>query len=526
MLFGGETEALYSPNRSRTPEPTLPQLEGILQKYSEKSGVEIKTTQLDLRDPLNGSVETVHYGNLMLPYISENIKKIYYGINIQSVIDAIAKADVVGFTNNFAMSRRVVCDHISMIRKHFPEKEIWLGGRDLYSDKIKYLYARAAGGSCVIFDGHVFESLPAYLDWKFGKGQDIFGITFYNKMECRKIPAKTLAACAKEGTVDIPLPVYKNPESLGYFTGSGEGNPFDSRFAHMTLSIGCPFACGYCTTGYRERYLVHKSLEAISAELKMYKNLGVTTLAIMDDNLLALGSEKVKSIMSLINSYGFMVEYGNGLMLSALMGNNWNEFAETVFSNCISLYAPLEDLTTDRMYDKLAPINKELELMKQIRDANFPNLKYITMGVIFGVPGHTKEKLKGNFMKNMERFLKVFSGSSLEVAMTVFNYMPLSGTKFGDEALNSERMVVSDPFYQNPEVCSFGTTSYAPESMTHADVFHLYQKALNMNPAGKDLGLTYVQLQQLGEKAFSLEERWKIPNKWQVPGFHLRARVV
>ena len=525
MLFGEETGALYSPNRSLTPEPTLPQIEGIIQRYSERSGMEIKVTQIDLRDPLNGTLETVHYGNLTLPYIREGIKKVYHGINIKTAMTVIMEADVVGFTNNFAMSRRVVCDHISAVRKYFPDKEIWIGGRDLYTDRVKDVYARAAGGNCIIFDGHVFESLPTYLDWKLGKGQNIFGVTIYNKMERKKISVKKLTACAKEQVIDIPLPIYKNPESLGYFTGSGEGNPFEGRFVHMTIGIGCPFACGYCTTGYRERYLVHKSMDKIDAELDMYKGLGVTILAIMDDNLLALGTKKVKAIMELINAYDFKVEYGNGLMLSALMEDNWGKIAEPVFNKCVSLYAPLEDLTTDCMYDKLAPIDKELDLMKRIASAGFPNLEYITMGVIFGVPGHTKEKLEGNFMKNMGKFLRVFSGSSLEVAMTVFNYMPLPGTKFGEEALNSGRMVVADPFYQDPEVCSFGTTSYAPEGMTHEEVFELYERALNMNPAGKDLRLTYTQLQKLGEKALSEEKRENIPKKWRVPGFHLREQA-
>lgn len=522
LLIGEETGALYSPNRTLTPEPTLPQLTGIITQYAEKTNTAINIVQLDLRDPLNGTVETVQYGSLTLPYIEERIKKVYSGVNIETAMNLISSADVIGFTNNFAMSRRVVCDHISLVRKYFPEKEIWIGGRDLYTNRVRDVYARAAGGDCVIFDGHVFESLPAYLDWKLNNGQEIFGVTIYKKMERTEIPTKPLTSSIRKGAVNIPLPIYQYPESLGYFTGSGEGNPFDDRFVHMFFSIGCPFACGYCTTGYRERYLVHKSMDKIAAELDMYRKLGVKIIAIMDDNLLALGPKKVNEIMELVNSYNFQIEFGNGLMLSALMGNKGEKIFKSVFEKCISFYAPLEDLTTDCMYDKLSPIAEELNLMKRIATNPPPNLKYVTMGVIIGVPGHTKDKIEGNFMKNIEKFLGVFSGSQLEVAMTVFNFMPLPGTIFGEQALNSGRMVVADPFYEDPEVCSFGTTSYAPDGMTHAEVFRLYEKALNMNPAGQDLGLTYVQLQRLGEKA---APKMNIPEKWRIPGFHLRARV-
>ncbi len=523
LLVGEETGALYSPNRSLTPEPTLPQLEGILLNFADKNNIQIKITQLDLRDPFNGKISQIQYGELTLPYIKEKIAKTYHGVDILAKLEELKKADVIGFTNNFAMSRRVVANHISKIRKLFPKKEIWIGGRDLFTTRVKDVYAQAANGDCVIFDGHVFESLPAYLNWKlFGRGE-IFGITVYKGMISTQIPIKPLTLCSSHGEIDIPLPIYHHTESLEYFTGSGEGNPFYSRFVHMSISIGCPFNCGYCTTGYREKYLVHKSMTTIRAELDMYKKLGVKIIAIMDDNLLALGNQKVIEIMKLINSYDFLIEYGNGLMLSSLMGNNWTKIAEPIFKNCISLYAPLEDLTEDCLYHKLAPINKELELMEKIANAKFTNLKYLTMGVILGVPGHTQKKLEDNFMSNMKKFLKVFSGSSLEIAITVFNYMTLPGTKFGEEALNSGRMVVDDPFYADPEVCSFGTTSYAPEGMTHKEVFTLYEQALNLNPAGKKLGISYTQLQHLGEKA--LNGYCKIPKKWRIPGFHLRASV-
>jgi hypothetical protein len=182
-------------------------------------------------------------------------------------------------------------------------------------------------------------------------------------------------------------------------------------------------------------------------------------------------------------------------------------------------------LTVDCAYEKLSSISKELELMQRIVEAHFPLLKYVTMGVIIGTPTHTKEKLEGNFMRNIEKFLQVFSGLPLEVAMTVFNFMPLPGAKYGEEAYGSGRIVVTDPFYADPEVINFGITSYAPAGMTPSEVFVLHQQALNLNPAGKDLGIAYTQLQQLGEKAFSENERWRIPAKWKIPGYHLREKV-
>ena len=84
---------------------------------------------------------------------------------------------------------------------------------------------------------------------------------------------------------------------------------------------------------------------------------------------------------------------------------------------------------------------------------------------------------------------------------------------------------MADPVSKDPEVCSFGTTSYAPEGISHKKLFELYEKALNLNPAGKELGVSYVKLQKLGEMAVQANERKKFPAQWKIPGLHLRARV-
>ncbi len=524
----GDDGALYSPNRTRTPEPTLPQLHGILRDFAEQHGVGMEVVQLDLRDPKNGALERVHYDDIDVPYLGKTLRKIYEGVNIETLRPILQDADFIGFTNNFAMSRNVVCGTIRKVRSMFPEKELWIGGRDVYTVRINAIYAAAAGDrNTVVFDGHVFDSLPAYLLWRIKGSGEPFGVTVYGKDgETRTVQKRPLSEGANaNGEVRIPLSVYPDPASLGYFTGSGEGQPDPpfGRFAHMTMSYGCPHSCGYCTTGRREGYLVHKDMETIKKELDLYKNLGVTTLAIMDDNLLALGTRDVTRIMQLVNSYGFGIEYGNGLQLS-LLNKDWESLKGPILSNCDSLYAPLEDLTRDRAYEKLDPTRSNLELMRKIAAEAPARMRYLTMGVIVGVPGHTKNALETTFMRNVQRFLEVFNQSRLHVGMTVFNFIPLAGTVFGDMALDSCRMF-ADPVSAHPEICNFGVVSYAPPGMTHREVFDAYEKALELNPAGKELGLSYTRLQRYGENALPENERWKIPQAWRTPGLHLRAQM-
>ena len=77
LLIGEETGELHSPNRSNTPEPTLPQLTGIIQEFAERTGATLEVSQIDLRDPRFGEIRDVEYGELELPYVDETLIKTY-----------------------------------------------------------------------------------------------------------------------------------------------------------------------------------------------------------------------------------------------------------------------------------------------------------------------------------------------------------------------------------------------------------------------------------------------------------------
>lgn len=521
---------LFSPNRFLTPEPTLPLLHGILQDAGMRSGLEINVIQLDLRDSSNGEIVHNHYGNVKLSYIKNELKKMCSGVSIDDQMDALEKSDIIGFTNNFTMARNVVRENIHKVRKAFPDKEIWVGGRDVFPESIVELYTEAAGNANVVaFNGHAFSSLPEYLRFKSGKMANLHGITTFDKSGKRKqFPSIPLTEIVKEGKFRVPIPVHLNTDVLGKFNSSGEGPTGEGhgRFAHMTVSIGCPHKCGYCTTGWRERFLISRDIHSIKEELNHYQSLGIETLAIMDDNLLSMGSKKVNKIMDLVNSYDFNVEYGNGLELK-LLHKQWDEVHESVLGNCNVLYAPLEDLTGNVSYRKLEPMGEQLKLMTNIIDFFDKGAKqmprYVTMGVIVGVPGHTYDGLYKMLPQNAERFLELFTGKKVSTAITAFNYMPLAGTLFGDEALRSGRMA-TDVVRENPEVVNFELTTYAPRDLTHSQVFAAYKNVINLNPAGRidskgeELGISYENLKRYGERALPKNQREKIPFYWRDVG--------
>ncbi len=521
---------LFSPNRLLAPEPTLPLLHGILQDIAKKNNLKIKVIQLDLRDSKNGKIIHNHYGDVIVPYIKTPLRKMCSGVSIDSQMNLIKEADIIGFTNNFTMARNVVRENISKVRKRFPDKEIWIGGRDVFPEYISNLYAESANKkNLIIFNGHVFSTLSEYIKYKIGKPANLHGITKFdkngNKETFNTIP---LTKILNNGFLSFPIPIFPDSTVLDRFNYSGEG-PIEEghgRFAHMTIGIGCPHICGYCTTGWRERYIVIRSMESIIKELELYKSLGVKTLAIMDDNLLSLGTEKINKIMNLINSYDFNIEYGNGLELG-LLHKNWDQVHESVLKNCTVLYAPLEDLSGDVSYRKLEAVDKQKKLMKLIVNY-FHNhaqerSRYVTMGVIIGVPGHTKKGLFQTLPKNITKFLEIFVNKNVGTAVTVFNYMPLSGTSFGDQAINSKQMI-TDIVRMHPEVVNFELCSYAPKGLTHKEVFDAYLRAISFNPAGRVdshgnyLGSSYEHIKRYGEKILPEFLRIKLPSCWKELG--------
>ncbi len=527
-LIGSNTGARYGPNRELAPEPSLPVVNGIIDQYSLDFEKQIDVDCLDLRYPKTGNLKEVVYDELKLPYIKEKINKVYYGVPIEDVFERVKDSDIIGFTNNFTMSRNIVLMNIKKIREMFPNVEIWIGGRDVFTRKIEELYLKAVNyKNVVIFRGHTFFSLPEYLNWRTNNKKIPNGIVYYDINGVRIIDTKqeSLREKSNNQELNLPLPSYFNPDELSYFMGSGEGMPDSEndfeRFAHLTISFGCPNQCGYCTTGYRERYLVYKSKDCLKKELELLKSLNVKTIAIMDDNLLVIKRDVLIDYMNLINSYGFNIEYGNGLQLSILK-NNWDELKEPILKNCVSLYCPLEDLTQNKFYEKLDPIENQLELMRLI--VNYaPNtrMRYLTMGVIIGVPGHTKEKLYSKAKKNMIKFLNVFKGSKLKIAITVFNFMPLIGTLFGDTALNSNRMIL-DAIEKDPEIINFEIASYVPDGMNAEDIPQVYEDLLNLNPAGKSLGITYFKIKRFGINALPDSQKHNMPSAWKHAGMHYR----
>lgn len=520
-LIGVDTGAMYSPNRECTPEPTLPQLEGIIKSVSDELGDKIKVVKIDLRDKSNGDIDECVYGQLKLPYISEKIAKRYSAIDIKNYYSEIREAEVVGFTNNFTMSRGVVLKYIRQIRVDFPDKEIWIGGRDIYSDVVVDVYAGAADkNKLVVFFGHTFLSLKNYLSWKMGRLDisNLFGVRVYTLGDFVNYPM--LSGSDKFGR--IPLPIYRE-KSLDFLGYSGEGVPDESyeKFVHMTISYGCPYKCGYCLTGVLDRCFQFKSIHEIKSELAYYKDLGVQTIAIMDDNLLCIPKEALWKILQEINKAGFDVEYGNGLQLS-LIENCWGDMSRDLFRNCVSLYVPLEDLTISGRYKKLMSLSEEEKTVRRIVKADFEKLRYVTMGVIIGIPGHKKKELDGVFLDNVQRFLELFGGSNIEVCMTVFNYIPIPGTDFGEQALRSGRIVTNDFHDVNPEIFNFHLASYAPDGMTHGELYNVFLKAIDLNPAGREFGISYSKLQRFGGNKLGIK---KCPEKYKKPGFHMRASM-
>lgn len=534
----GSAKQLWAPNRTTASRPTLPILEAIVNQCAQSNGLEITTESIDLRDPRTGNVEIQEYGQVTLPYVNNVLTKAIVGVPLEKVIDKLKDSDVIAFSNNFAMQRNVVQMYAKQLRKIFPDKKIIFGGRDVFPSDIAESYAQSVGmRNCTLFGGHSYKSLPEFVKKQADLHADLSDMIEYdengNKQEH---PKKSFAELILHGSYEQPIPLIKDISKLARFNMSGEGATAESydKFAHITFSMGCPHNCGYCTTGARERGQVIRTLENITAELDMYKEAGVKTLAIMDDNLLTIPRENLLSIMNEVNKRGFRIEYGNGLQL-AILEKDWDELRDPILKNCTTLYMPFEDLTrqpldTKVAYEKLMPIHKEFDLLHKVIDYFDSQSKeisrQITVGVILGVPGHTKEGLCNTAPKNAATILEQFIDKKVRVAVTPFCYIPLPGTPFGEKAAQKGMIV---DIKEHPEVLNLEMVSYGPSTLSNNPdtaariVYDTYRQMCNLNPAGRlgpngeYLGVSYMDLKRHGVYAIPEHKRSAYKN-WLCSG--------
>ncbi len=471
-------EGRHTPKRERCPNPAGPMVAGLMKKAFSENGVQSNVALIDARSEKFGDVEKHVYGKFRPPYVEGELTKEYEGIDLRKIVEPVQDADIVCFTSHFTGSSAVVKEYIKQVKTINPDAEVWVGGNDVSTAARQESYRKV--GADLFWVGDVFNTFPKYVMERWGN--DASG-------SCRiELDSR------KRGRYVLPIPSYD--EDLEYLSKNSDcaegpypGKDEDYRPAVYTeFNKGCFHNCPFCTLPMTRKFFASMPLEEVKKHLDYYKSLGVKTLIMMDDNLLGpinfwgnqkAGLDYVNGLLNLINSYGFNVEFGNGLQLSTLI-NYWDEIKESLFRNCFRFYMPVEDLASGpKRFAKLPRYEQELDLFGKIADG-IGSLQQITIGIIIGGPEDDEEGVEKT-LERMEEIKSVFRGSHIEIAFTPFMNKLLPNTKNFNEHYNDLTIYDID---EHPELYFFSLVSNVTKFIKDPKViWEAWKRMMHKNPA-------------------------------------------
>lgn len=192
------------------------------------------------------------------PDIYKDIKRKYkrYGIleqDFKEELKGISNPDIILVGSTMTYWYIGVFEAIKVIKRHFPETPIILGG--IYAT-ICYEHALKNSGADYVFKGSDINEILALLEDITGKQQKY----------------------SYENFEDYPIPYYsllKPSQSIPVLT-----------------SIGCPFKCTYCASSLLYPKISKRSPEILAEKISIeIQNMGINDIAFYDDALMMNYSE-------------------------------------------------------------------------------------------------------------------------------------------------------------------------------------------------------------------------------------------
>ena len=221
------------------------------------------------------------------------------GVSDERILEEVAGYDIVGLTSIFTQQETMVLNAARLIREHFPEKILISGGVNARSRLPQFF---AAGFKVVCLsesEDTITEIVDAVRRSKTPDFSTINGVATMHDGRIRVNPVKSTDI---QWDLDsMPMPAWDLLPNKRYWKirrpfGGDFDHVYDEvRYGQLMTSIGCPFHCAYChISGEQEgdisgpigKYRM-KSDDRVLLELETLKGLGVETVFISDDSLLA-----------------------------------------------------------------------------------------------------------------------------------------------------------------------------------------------------------------------------------------------
>lgn len=397
-----------------------------------------------------------------IKYGDKTIEASRVGQDFASLQDKISWADVIIFTSNFTQEAGVTGDLIEFCKLVNPEARVLVGGSDAMVlrgevDRQSHFYSR---GADLIVSGDGEITLPRVLMCEETKGNPVL-----SDFDLSPNPALHLINISDyiedhEG----PLPPGVEPPLM-----------------YVETSRGCRQSCDFCATPFTKGKYRYMSQGRIEDLLGYFREAGVRTLPIIEDNVLSRldlpgGRDAILKWFTYMREQGFVWSFANGIEIGQCYRNGRidDELIETLFhydgnAGCYRAYVPLERVDSQEApYRKLKPFDIERAILMSIISKGVPTLN---IGVIIGNPQENQISLDRTEMKLIalkEEILSFSSGKTFPY-VNLFLHIPIVGTndyrRFYKEG-NISYNVTEYPELYNFYTCVLNGENFTGEELT------------------------------------------------------------
>lgn len=441
----------------RTNHPKISQL--TLAAIVEREFPEARVDFIDLKsaDPTREErIKEVRYGD-------KTIEVYKVGQDFHDIEQDIASSDTIVLTNNFTQEAGILGDLIGFCKQVKPSIKVLVGGSDASVNRNgvnrqAYFYSRGADKVAPLGDGEII--LPRLLQNK-------------NADEANKILISFDS---------VPDPAFHLAD-LSIYTESHEGplpKGISAPLMYLETSRGCKNSCNFCSTPFTKGKYRYMGQSRIKEILGYYKNAGINTLLLCEDNLLSRldfpgGRAEVIGWFNHMWEKGFAWEFSNGVEIGKLADDEGvidEELVKILFgfdgsTGCYRSYIPLERVDDSSKYRKLKPFDIEKRILTSIVEQGAPLLN---LGVIIGHPQETMDSLDLTERRMQELMGQISEQSEGKTKpyTNIFLHIPISGTNDCAKFIREGRLAFD--INDNPELYNFYTSVINGDNLSCYDL--------------------------------------------------------
>jgi len=483
-----DEDTTISPVRVRNPKSALVTLAAGARAYLREWGVD---AEFKLVDTQVGDGEPELYASFR--YGPRVIDCHRYGGPFDAYADEARAADIIGISNNFTNSARVVADFAKFLKRVNPNALVVGGGMDVTARPEWYL----ANGFDVVVQLEGEYSFARLIQAR-ATGQPIEAL-----VQTRAVgEGLVIVGGPQLNMAELPTMALDLIDDLSIYDDTGEGTPPSTVAAPFTCfetSRGCYRTCSFCATPMRGHYRYMKP-DVVRRHLEYFRSMGISNILFQEDNTLSriqrsgrgsllhdTGREDTLEIFRIARELGFSWEFANGLEFGKFLdlGDVDRELMETLFWNdtsgdrwvgCYRVQIPLEYLGDEptQKFRKLRPFQEQLKILTSMLDLG---VRFVTFNMLIGHDDDDMSMIDMYLDRCLQlKDLLVAASPDATTYFNVFNRTLLPGT--ADFRKKADRLAFD--IEKTPEVIS---VYLSPMPSNHLSYYELFQQRLRLTEA-------------------------------------------